>query len=86
MAVIGRLQPQQRLQQAMQAGGVEEVPPAHHVGDPLQMVVHHHGDVIAGGNVAPPDHGIAPERGLGGDVPRLVLLPIFAPAQPHARH
>ncbi len=68
MVVIARRrQAEQRLQQPVHGGGVEQVAPAHHVGDALRRVVDHDGEVIAGRRVLARQDDVAPGGGIGGD-------------------
>ena len=46
--VIGRLrQVQQMLKQPVNGGCVNQIHPAHHMGDALQRIIHHDGKMIA---------------------------------------
>ena len=68
MVVIARRrQAEQRLQQAMDAGGVKQVLPAHHVGDALRGVVDHHRQMIAGRRLLARQDDVAPGGRIGGD-------------------
>src|SRR5579885_708334 len=44
---------------------MEEVLPAHHVGDALRRIVDHDRKVIAGRRVLARQHDVAPQRGIG---------------------
>lgn len=60
MVVEWLRQVQQVLQQAVHGGGVEEVEPAHHMGDALGRIIHHHRQMIAGGRIRAGQDDIAP--------------------------
>ena len=58
-----RIRPQERLKQALNVRGLEEVQPSHHPGDALGGVVHHHGQMIGDADVlARQDHIARPPR------------------------
>ena len=66
MVVIKRLwQPEKILEQTMQAGGMEQVLTAHHMGDALMRIVDHDRKVIAGGNILARQDDVAPRRRIG---------------------
>ena len=48
-------------------GGLEEVLPAHHLGDRLARVVDHDGEVIGDADVLARQHHVAGRAGLDGD-------------------
>src|SRR5581483_9910019 len=68
MMAIGRLgQPKQLLQQAVHAGGVEQILAADQFGDALQGVVDHDGEMIAGRRFLAREDDVAPGLRIGGD-------------------
>ncbi len=69
MVIGGLRQVQQVLQQPVDGGCVEEIHAAHHMGDALQRIVNHNGEMIARRRVGTRQHHIAPERGKGLDLP-----------------
>lgn len=65
MVMVGRRgDSEERLQHAMQVGGVKKVDSADNFGDSLKSVVYHDGEVIACTDVFPDDHGIAQQFGF----------------------
>ena len=81
---IGRLwDTKQLLQQQMHAGRPEQVPAPHHVGDALQGVVDHDGQMIARRRLLARQDDVAPGLGLCGDDAALATgaLALFFPAQ-----
>ena len=64
VVVERRPEAKQPLQQHVQIGRRLKILSPNHMGHPLQMVVHHHRQVVAGGNVAPNNHRITPTTGL----------------------
>jgi hypothetical protein len=68
-------QVQQGLQQALDVGGLEQVLAADHVGDPLQGVVQHHGQVIGHPDVLAGQDDVAGGLGTGGDQAGLAVGP-----------
>ena len=72
MVAVNRLrQAQQFLEQAMNAGGPEQIAATHHVGHALKGIVDDHGQMIAGGRILARHDHIAPGLGLRRDQPGL---------------
>src|SRR3989442_7686430 len=68
VVMVGRRrQSEQLLQQTVNAGRPEQIFSAHHVGDPLQRVVDHDGEVIARRRFLAGEHHIAPSLRHGRD-------------------
>ncbi|MNV66111.1 hypothetical protein D3C71_1588490 [compost metagenome] len=81
MVVIGGWrQVQQLLQQPVNGGCVKQIHAAHHMGDALQRVIQHHGEMIARGGVGARQHHIAPQRRQSFDFPGLPVAAL-APEQ-----
>ena len=74
MMPVGRLgQAEQTLQQAVHARGMKQVLAAHDVRDPLQRVVDHDREVIAGRRLLARQDDVAPGLRAGGDCPRFAI-------------
>ncbi len=67
----GERQTERAEQQDLAGGGLQQVGAAHHLGDLHGSVIHHHGKLISGDVVAPPNHEIA--EILAGHEPLLAL-------------
>ena len=69
MVVVRRGQAEQRLEEAMHAGRVEEVAPAHDVGDALRPIVDDDCEVIARRRVLAREDDVAQAAGSAVMVP-----------------
>ena len=75
MAIFGRRQAEQRLEQAVDMGGGEQIHPAHDMGDALGGVVDGDGEMIAGGRVLAGEDDVARGGGIGADVAGMGIVP-----------
>ena len=67
VAIAGLREVQQRLQHTLDVGRLEEVLPAHHLGDPLPRIVDHDGEVIGDADVLARQHDVAGGAGVHRD-------------------
>ena len=75
MPVVGRFQPEQRLQQAVNMARLEQILAAGDQAYPLDVVVHRHREVVAGRRVLPRQHHVAEDFRPGLDPAALAILP-----------
>ena len=85
MGVSGRRQSEQRLQQALDMGGREQIVAARHQRDALEGIVHHHGQMIGRGHLLARQHDVAEQQRIHRDAPvsplaRAALLEESGPA------
>ena len=81
MIVAWRLDLEQRLQQAMDVGGVEEILTTGNEVHPLQVVIDHHGEMIARGGVLARKDRVAQKLGLGSNPAGTAVVPIQGTGQ-----
>jgi len=82
VVAIARLgEPEQRLQQPVDGGRRQQVAPTSHIGHALQRVVDHHGQMIAGGEIAAFEDDVSPKLRRSDDLRWTGAFSIFAPGE-----